>query len=161
MRKKLHYTTGIILTQTFLIASTFASELAREPFADEAVNSSDSQHSTSKSTQEWMERGLRDAGKLKNGQHLKPHQIWRIVDQLERKVENREFFKLIKENEELLIKKGIPKQTITKVLRGVYHSKTSSFEKIEKILRENNIFISKKDLEAVTSTSVTKSTVTN
>ena len=90
MRNKIYIITGVILSTKFLIASIFASGSASEPFADDSVNPSTPQHSTSESTQAWLERRLREVGKLAVGQHLKPHQIWRILDQLDNKVEKRQ-----------------------------------------------------------------------
>jgi hypothetical protein len=90
MNKKIYIITGIILSAKLLITSLFASGSASEPFADDSVNPSTQRNATSESTQEWLERRLREVGKLKEGQHLKPHQIWRIVDQLEKKVEKRQ-----------------------------------------------------------------------
>lgn len=149
MSKKLFVITGIILIAELLVASIFAS--ASEPFADDPANRSKSEHSASESTQEWLERRLREVGKLKEGQHLKPHQIWRIVDQLEKKVEKRALLKVTEDNTELLLREGIPKQTITKVVNGVYNSKTSSFEKIIQVLTTNNIALPTKTSAATTS----------
>lgn len=75
-----------------LVASEFTSN-ASDPFceADKAVATSTDQQIVSKkplpllpeeSTAEWIERNLRVVGKLKEGEHLLPHEIWRITDKL-------------------------------------------------------------------------------
>lgn len=151
MCRKLYLITGIILIAELLVASIFASASASEPFADDPAIRSTTEHATLESTQEWLERRLRDVGKLKEGQHLKPHQIWRIVDQLENKIENRSLLKVINERKDLLLSEGVPEQTITKVVRGIYHSKTSSFERIVQILKKKNIDIPTKDSATTTS----------
>ncbi len=148
MNKKLYVITWIILIARLFVACNVASNPASEPFADDSVNPSTPAHSSVESTQEWLERRLRESGKLKEGQHLKPHQIWRIVDQLENKIENRQLLKVISEHKDLLLEEGIPQQTITKVVKGFYHSKTNAFERIIQVLKKHKINIPTKDSTA-------------
>lgn len=145
MSKKLYVITGIILIAKLCIACNDASSSATEPLSQNAVNPSSQVHATVESPQEWLERRLREVGKLKEGQHLKPHQVWQLVDQLTVIVENRLLFTVIRENKQLLLNEGISEHTINKALRGLLHSKTSSFQRIVHVLKKHNIDIPSKD----------------
>jgi hypothetical protein len=91
MNRKIFHLSILLCATPNMMASEITE--GNEPYPYQASPSSTSTStpiSVDLSTKEWIEAILRQEGELEEGEHLAPHEVWRIADEINKRAEEEE-----------------------------------------------------------------------